>query len=651
MNQQPNQQGQPGQTQNRTLTFQPGQIQQLAKQCNYEFTEAKKLGLDTPAGQDHLKRAQRIKQVLVQYQQQQQQRQNSQQGQSPQVASQSQPQAQLQQSQAQTQQPQIQTQAIQSPQVSQQSPQIAQNQAINQRSFSQQSPATQQQGIPQQTSGLNSAGATASPSPMAQNVGAQNVQSAGTPNPQSGQRNPLQQLQQIRLLLNEFQKNLKAIDEAKKNALLPQETLNKLLQKEQVLKERYNSYKQVAINISQQIQQQQQQQQGQQSQQQQQPGQQQNFQQQSRSQSASQPLPDSTAAQIQSPSLMQNIIPGQQQAQQGINANLQRNTSTALPQTQGQPVTNQNNNNNFQFQQHQSPQISQQQIPQQQSQTLNQLQNQQQRQTQPQPQQIQQQQVQQQQLPKQVPQQANAGLQQNQPQQLQQGQQARSNLQSRTGTPQPQAGSVTGRSASPNTPVTNVNAAAKPNGTNRNIINPAQAANVFKSSVPSIAIPQAINVKPPTAVSINQNRPSLTGGNGISAPALTTPALMKLPPYEMQSDRVLSKRKLSELVKTVGADEGDGETTIDGDVEELLLDLADEFVTNVTSFACRLAKHRKSDNLDVKDIQLHLEKNWNIRIPGYSSDEIRSVRKWVPSAAHNQRIQGIGISKSVEQNK
>ncbi|ODV74934.1 Taf12p CYBJADRAFT_124867 [Cyberlindnera jadinii NRRL Y-1542] len=119
----------------------------------------------------------------------------------------------------------------------------------------------------------------------------------------------------------------------------------------------------------------------------------------------------------------------------------------------------------------------------------------------------------------------------------------------------------------------------------------------------------------------------------------------------MQSDRVLSKRKLSELVKTVGADEGDGETTIDGDVEELLLDLADEFVTNVTSFACRLAKHRKSDTLDTKDIQLHLEKNWNIRIPGYSSDEIRNVRKWQPNAAHNQRIQGIGISKSVEQNK
>lgn len=648
MNQQPNQQGQQGQAQNRTLTFQPGQIQQLAKQCNYEFTEAKKLGLDTPAGQDHLKRAQRIKQVLVQYQQQQQQRQNSQQGQSPQVASQPQPQAQVQQPQAQSQQPQIQPQATQSPQIAQQSPQIAQNQAINQRNFNQQSPIPQQQGIPQQNSGLNS-GATASPSPMAQNVGAPNTQNAGTPNPQSTQRNPFQQLQQIRLLLNEFQKNLKAIDEAKKNALLPQDTLNKLLQKEQVLKERYNSYKQVAINISQQVQQQQQQQQGQTQQQQQ--GQQQNFQQQSRSQSASQPQPDATASQIQSPSLMQNNIPGQQQTQQAPNANLQRSSSGAVPQIQGQPVSAQNNNN-FQFQQHQSPQVAQQQIPQQQTQNINQLQNQQQRQ--PQPQQVQQQ-IQQQQA-KQLPQQASTGLQQpaqqqNQTSQLPQTQQARSNLQSRTGTPQPQAGSVTGRSASPNTPVTNVNAAAKPNGTNRNIINPAQAANVFKSSVPSIAIPQAINVKPPTAVSINQNRPSLTGGNGISAPALTTPALMKLPPYEMQSDRVLSKRKLSELVKTVGADEGDGETTIDGDVEELLLDLADEFVTNVTSFACRLAKHRKSDNLDVKDIQLHLEKNWNIRIPGYSSDEIRSVRKWVPSAAHNQRIQGIGISKSVEQNK
>ncbi|SMN21089.1 similar to Saccharomyces cerevisiae YDR145W TAF12 Subunit (61/68 kDa) of TFIID and SAGA complexes [Maudiozyma saulgeensis] len=169
---------------------------------------------------------------------------------------------------------------------------------------------------------------------------------------------------------------------------------------------------------------------------------------------------------------------------------------------------------------------------------------------------------------------------------------------------------------------------------------------IFKPSDPSIPISENISVDAPDAVSIRSNRPTITGGSGMNAAVLNTPAIAKLPPYEIDTERVMSKRKLRELVKVVGIDEGDGETVIDGDVEELLLDLADDFITNVTSFACRLAKHRKSDNLEAKDIQLHLEKNWNIRIPGYSADKIRSTRKWNPSASYNQKLQSINGDKN-----
>lgn len=189
------------------------------------------------------------------------------------------------------------------------------------------------------------------------------------------------------------------------------------------------------------------------------------------------------------------------------------------------------------------------------------------------------------------------------------------------------------------TQVTAVNAAA-----NQSSQSSARAP-IFKQPNPSIPISETVTPTPTVSVVYRSNRPTITGGSGMNAPALTTPVMTKLPPYEVDTERVMSKRKLRELVKTVGIDEGDGETTIDGDVEELLLDLADDFITNVTNFACKLSKHRKSDSLDVRDIQMHLERNWNIRIPGFASDEIRSTKKWNATPSYNQMVQAINNNK------
>lgn len=191
-------------------------------------------------------------------------------------------------------------------------------------------------------------------------------------------------------------------------------------------------------------------------------------------------------------------------------------------------------------------------------------------------------------------------------------------------------------------------------------------AGITKPSVPPVPISNSINVKPPNPVTLkpggNNTRATLTGGsaNGLGQ-VVGTPAVVKMPTFDLattgaggpipdNNGRVLTKRKLTELVNTIGADEGDGKTNIDGDVEELLLDLADEFITSVTGFACRLAKHRKVDSVDVRDVQLHLERNWNIRIPGYAMDEIRATRKWQPSSSYNQKVSGVEISKSVNGN-
>lgn len=47
--------------------------------------------------------------------------------------------------------------------------------------------------------------------------------------------------------------------------------------------------------------------------------------------------------------------------------------------------------------------------------------------------------------------------------------------------------------------------------------------------------------------------------------------------------------------------------------------------------ACKLAKLRGSSSLELRDIQIILERQYNIRVPGYSTDEIRTVRR--PQAA------------------
>lgn len=184
---------------------------------------------------------------------------------------------------------------------------------------------------------------------------------------------------------------------------------------------------------------------------------------------------------------------------------------------------------------------------------------------------------------------------------------------------------------------------------------------ITRQSAPTIPISNSINVKPPTVTTFNvakDARPTLTGGaaNSMSI-LLDSPAITKLPTFDIEGDtssldanatgRVFNKRKLSDLINTIGVDEGDGKTTIDGNVEELLLDLADEFIHSVTSFACRLAKHRKVDSVEAKDIQLHLDKNWNIKIPGYAMDEIRSNRKVQASNSYNQKVQGVEVSKAV----
>lgn len=67
--------------------------------------------------------------------------------------------------------------------------------------------------------------------------------------------------------------------------------------------------------------------------------------------------------------------------------------------------------------------------------------------------------------------------------------------------------------------------------------------------------------------------------------------------------QILTKPRLQELVREIDPTE-----QLDEEVEELLLQIADDFVENTVNAACLLAKHRKVAKVEVRDVQLHLGK-------------------------------------------
>lgn len=108
-------------------------------------------------------------------------------------------------------------------------------------------------------------------------------------------------------------------------------------------------------------------------------------------------------------------------------------------------------------------------------------------------------------------------------------------------------------------------------------------------------------------------------------PQVTTPPVV-----------LLNKQRLQELVNEIDPCE-----QLEDDVEDALLQMADDFIDSVVSSACQMAKHRQSKSLEVKDVQLVLEKEWNINIPGFGHPLTSLNRLKSHSAtteAHKQRL-------------
>ena len=156
----------------------------------------------------------------------------------------------------------------------------------------------------------------------------------------------------------------------------------------------------------------------------------------------------------------------------------------------------------------------------------------------------------------------------------------------------------------------------------------------------SAVAPAATTTAATTAPTAAAAATSLSTASAITTKSTADP---KVTPSNIPDNdgRVLTKRKLVEMINNISIDQGDAKIPIDNDVEDIFLDLADEFVRNVVQFSGRLAKHRKLDRIDVRDVQLNLERNWGLRIPGYSTDEIRAARKWQPEGEYAENVKKI----------
>ena len=93
------------------------------------------------------------------------------------------------------------------------------------------------------------------------------------------------------------------------------------------------------------------------------------------------------------------------------------------------------------------------------------------------------------------------------------------------------------------------------------------------NSKPNLFIPKTLNVTPLQPVPMGSARPTLSGGPSTGALGpMGQPGIQKHPGYvlEGEGERVLSKKKLEELVRQVtGGGDGEGGETLDPDVEEV----------------------------------------------------------------------------------
>ncbi|KAK9680554.1 Transcription initiation factor TFIID subunit A [Popillia japonica] len=77
---------------------------------------------------------------------------------------------------------------------------------------------------------------------------------------------------------------------------------------------------------------------------------------------------------------------------------------------------------------------------------------------------------------------------------------------------------------------------------------------------------------------------------------------------------------------------------MEDEVEEILLSYIDEFVDRVLNGASIIAKHRHVSNIEVKDVQQFINRNFNMWVPGLGTDELKPYKRSLTTETHKQRL-------------
>ncbi|GIL84326.1 hypothetical protein Vretimale_15942 [Volvox reticuliferus] len=98
--------------------------------------------------------------------------------------------------------------------------------------------------------------------------------------------------------------------------------------------------------------------------------------------------------------------------------------------------------------------------------------------------------------------------------------------------------------------------------------------------------------------------------------------------------RLLPRRGIRMALRAVGMDR---DYAVDPATEAALQEFYTEWISNAVALGCEAAKGRNSNVLKARDIAIHLERSWNLHIPGFNGEGLKPYRRPNASELHRQR--------------